>query len=362
MAAQEQKAAMGLHRAGRSCRTTMPAFICGRPLSLGPGSYLTPSSNYPMLADMAGSARQDAQRVAAVRRFNRFYTQNLGVLQPGWLDSAFSLTQARVLYEIKHRDRATATGIARDLGLDAGYLSRILQRFHKTGLIRKEVSPQDLRQSYLSMTGRGQKAYAPLEARAKRQAGALLGRLTPPEQDHLVGAMRAIETMIASEPKAQSEIILRDPRPGDLGWVVARHGELYAQEYGWAENFEGLCAQIVADFVGKYDPKYDRCWIAEMGGRNVGAVFLVKDSEKVARLRLLLVDPVARGRGLGTRLTDECIRFARARGYRSITLWTHKVLTAARRIYERAGFRLTSSEARRSFGQDVVSEHWDLAL
>jgi len=315
-----------------------------------------------MLADMTVSTSQDAQRVAAVRHFNRFYTQNLGVLQPGWLDSVFSLTEARVLYEIKHRDRATATDIAHDLGLDVGYLSRILQRFHKAGLIRKDVSPEDRRQSFLSMTVRGQKAYAPLEARAKRQAGALLGRLTPPEQDHLVGAMRTIETMIASEPKAGSEIILRDPRPGDFGWVVARHGELYAQEYGWAENFEGVCAQIVGDFVSKYDPKYDRCWIAEMGGQNVGSVFLVKDSEKVSRLRLLLVDPIARGRGLGTRLTDECIRFARAQGYRSITLWTHKVLTAARHIYERAGFRLTSSEARRSFGQDVVSEHWDLVL
>src|SRR5215471_16772019 len=258
-----------------------------------------------MLADMAIFALENAHRVSTVRRFNRFYTQNLGVLQPGWLDSAFSLTQARVLYEIKHRDRATATDIARDLGLDAGYLSRILQRFHKAGLIRKEVSPEDRRQSFVSMTARGRRAYAPLEVRAQRQAGALLDRLTPPEQDRLVGAMRAIETMIASEPKAQSEIILRAPRPGDLGWVVARHGELYAREYGWAENFEGLCAQIVADFVSHYDPKYDRCWIAEMDGRNVGSVFLVKDSEKVARLRLLLVDPVARGRGLGRHLTDE---------------------------------------------------------
>jgi GNAT superfamily N-acetyltransferase len=190
----------------------------------------------------------------------------------------------------------------------------------------------------------------------------VLGRLTAPEQDHLVAAMRVIETMVLSEPKTKRDIILRHPRPGDLGWVVARHAELYAQEYGWAGDFEGLCAQIVAEFVRNHDPKCERCWIAEMDGRNVASVFLVKDSEKVARLRLLLVDPVARGRGLGTRLTDECIRFARQSGYRSITLWTHKVLTAARHIYERAGFQLTSSEARRSFGQNVVSEHWDLAL
>jgi GNAT superfamily N-acetyltransferase len=190
----------------------------------------------------------------------------------------------------------------------------------------------------------------------------VLGKLTGLEQDHLVSAMRAIETMIASEPKAQSDITLREPRPGDLGWVIARHAELYAREYGWAENFEGLCAQIVADFVSKHDPKWERCWIAEMDGQNVGSVLLVKDSENVARLRLLLVDPVARGRGLGTRLTDESIRFARQCGYQSITLWTHKVLAAARHIYERAGFRLTSSKTRHSFGQNVVSEHWDLAL
>jgi GNAT superfamily N-acetyltransferase len=172
--------------------------------------------------------------------------------------------------------------------------------------------------------------------------------------------MRAIETMIVPDAGTGSEVVLREPRPGDLGWVVARHAELYLQEYGWAENFEGLCAQIVADFASKYDPKLERCWIAEMDGRNVGSVFLVKDSETIARLRLLLVDPVARGRGLGTRLTSECVRFARQAGYRGITLWTHEVLTAARRTYERAGFRLTSSEKRKSFGQDVVSEHWDL--
>jgi DNA-binding MarR family transcriptional regulator/ribosomal protein S18 acetylase RimI-like enzyme len=311
---------------------------------------------------MASSAPGQAQRVAAVRRFNRFYTQKLGVLQHDWLGSSFSLTQARVLYEIKQRDRVTASDIADDLGLDAGYLSRILRGFHKSGLIRKEVSPDDRRQSLLSMTARGRKAYGPLETRTEQQVGASLGRLTAPEQDHLVAAMRAIETMMATGPRAERDIVLRQPRPGDLGWVVARHAELYAREYGWAENFEGLCAQIVADFVAKHDPGRERCWIAEMDGRNVGSVFLVKDSEAVARLRLLLVDPVARGRGLGSRLTDECIRFARRHRYQRMTLWTHQVLTAARHVYERAGFRLTSSEARRSFGQDVVSEHWDLVL
>jgi DNA-binding MarR family transcriptional regulator/N-acetylglutamate synthase-like GNAT family acetyltransferase len=306
------------------------------------------------------------QRVAAVRHFNRFYTQHLGVLQHGWLDSPFSLTEARVLYEIRQRDRATATGIGRDLGLDAGYLSRILRRFHKAGLIRKQTSPEDGRQSFLSITARGRKAFEPLEQRTELQVGAVLNRLPAPAQQHLVTAMGAIEQMIGSaEPQdgqKDGEIVLREPRPGDLGWVVARHAELYAEEYGWGENFEGICAQIVADYVKNLDPARERCWIAEIDGRNVGCVFLVKDSNTVARLRLLLVDPAARGRGLGKRLTGECVRFARERGYSSITLWTHQVLTAARHVYAGAGFRLTSSEARKSFGQDVVSEYWDLVL
>jgi DNA-binding MarR family transcriptional regulator/GNAT superfamily N-acetyltransferase len=309
---------------------------------------------------MAALVAHDAQRVAAVRRFNRFYTKHLGVLQDGWLDSPFTLAEARVLYEMHQRGSTIATGIGRALGLDAGYLSRILRRFHKLGLIRKTVSPDDARQSLLSLTARGQKEYAPLETRTKRDIEAMLGRLNPPEQDRLVSAMRAVETMIAPTPETQSEIVLRQPKPGDLGWVVSRHAEIYAQEYGWAENFEGICAQIVADFVSKYDPSRERCWIAEMDGQNVGCVFLVKDTDTIARLRLLLVDPAARERGLGTKLTDECVRFARANGYRGITLWTHSILTAARLIYERAGFRLTSSEKRKSFGQDVVSEYWDM--
>jgi DNA-binding MarR family transcriptional regulator/GNAT superfamily N-acetyltransferase len=266
------------------------------------------------------------------------------------------------LYEIRKGSRATATGICRDLGLDAGYLSRILRRFQKNGLIRKEVSPDDARQSFLSLTPRGRRAFAPLETRTERQIGEMLARLNAPGQERLVSAMRAIEYMIAPDSNALPEIVLRQPRPGDLGWVVARHAELYRQEYGWAENFEGLCAQIVADFAGKFDPKSERCWIAEMDGQNVGSAFLVKNTETIARVRLLLVDPAARGRGLGTRLTEECIQFARQNGYRTVTLWTHEVLTAARHIYERAGFRLTSSEKRRSFGHDVVSENWDLPL
>jgi DNA-binding MarR family transcriptional regulator/GNAT superfamily N-acetyltransferase len=302
----------------------------------------------------------DAGRIAAVRRFNRFYTQHVGVLRDGYLDSPFSLTEARVLFEVRQRGNTTATEIGRDLGLDAGYLSRILGHFEKSGLIRKERSPSDGRQSFLSITAVGRKAMELLERRTVRQVGDVLHRLSDPEQDRLVTAMRTVERMIAAEPAAKPEIVLRQPRPGDLGWVVARHATLYAEEYGWGGNLEGLCAQIVADFVAKRDPARERCWIAEMDGENVGSVFLVKDTDEIARIRLLLVDPAARGRGLGTRLTDECVRFAKAAGYRGITLWTHSVLAAARHVYGKAGFTLTSSEKRKSFGKSVVSEIWDL--
>ncbi len=302
------------------------------------------------------------QRVAAVRRFNRFYTQHIGVLGDGWLDSSFSLTEARVLYEITQREAATASDITRELGLDPGYLSRILRRFEKRGLIRRQVSPADARQSFLSITAAGRKAFAPLEARTREQVGAVLGRLDPPQQDRLVDALQTVEALLDAAPNSKATIVLRQPRPGDFGWIVARHAVLYAQEYQWAGTFEGLCAQIVADFVNNYDPQRERCWIAEVDGRNAGSVFLVKDSDEVARLRLLLVEPSARGLGIGMRLTDECVSFARACGYRRITLWTHGVLTAARHVYRKAGFSLTSSEPKHSFGQDVVSEHWDLTL
>ena len=303
---------------------------------------------------------QGSQRIAAVRRFNRFYTQHLGMLRDGYLDSPFSLTQARVLYEIRQRGSATATEIGRDLGLDAGYLSRLVAQFEKSALIRKERSPSDGRQSFLSITAIGRKAMDHLEQRTVRQVSDVLHRLSDPDQDRLVSAMRAVERMIAPEPEAKPGITLRELKAGDLGWIVARHGTLYAEEYGWGENFEGLCAQIVAEFAANYDGKRERCWIAEMDGENVGSVFLVKDTDEIARIRLLLVDPVARGRGLGTQLTDECVRFAKAAGYRGITLWTHSVLTAARHVYAKAGFTLTSSEKRKSFGKQVVSEIWDL--
>jgi DNA-binding MarR family transcriptional regulator/GNAT superfamily N-acetyltransferase len=310
----------------------------------------------------APAVHDSEQRIAAVRRFNRFYTQHIGVLREGWLDSPFSLTEARVLYELKARDGATASDIATLLGLDAGYLSRILRRFHKDGLIRKRISPADARQSFLSLTARGRKSFAPLEAHTMQQVGTMLAPLAEPERDRLVTAMRTVETLLVTRPESAPGYVLRAPRPGDFGWMVARHAVLYAREYGWTDPFEGLCAQIVADFVNNFDPQRERCWIAERNGENVGSVMLTKDSAEVARLRLLLVEPSARGLGIGTQLTAECIRFARERGYLRMTLWTHSVLTPARRIYERAGFRLTSSEPKKSWGQDVVSEHWDLTL
>ena len=302
------------------------------------------------------------ERIAAVRRFNRFYTQRIGVLQAAWLDSPFSLTEARVLYELKARASTTATEIARELGLDAGYLSRILRRFEKLKLIRKETSPADARQSFLTLTEQGRKAFAPLDSRSNHDVGALLARLPPAQQDDLVGALRTAESLMSEAWPGSADVSLRAPKAGDLGWIVQRHAVLYAREYGWSEEFEGICAQIVAEFASKFDPCCERGWIAELNGQNVGSVLLVKDTEEVARLRLLLVEPAARGRGIGKLLTDECVGFARACGYQRVTLWTHSVLIAARHIYEQAGFRLTSSEKRHSFGQDVVSEHWDLRL
>jgi DNA-binding MarR family transcriptional regulator/GNAT superfamily N-acetyltransferase len=307
------------------------------------------------------------QTVAAVRRFNRFYTKQIGVLRKTYLDSPYSLGEMRVLYELAHRDGLTASDIGRTLDLDAGYLSRLLRNFEKRGLISRRPSAKDARQSHLALTARGRKLFAPMEERSQRQAGAMLNRLDPVQQSRIVEAMTSIEALLAGEPQAQSDAKpryrLREPRPGDFGWIVSRHAELYLHEYGWSDPFEGLCAQIVADFVNNFDPKLERCWIADLNGENVGCVMLVKDDQRnVGRLRLLLVDPKARGLGLGRRLVDECIGFARTAGYKKITLWTHSVLAAARHVYENAGFTLTSSEARRSWGKDVVAEFWDLDL
>jgi DNA-binding MarR family transcriptional regulator/N-acetylglutamate synthase-like GNAT family acetyltransferase len=302
-----------------------------------------------------------SQRIGAVRRFNRFYTRQIGVLRKTYLDSPYSLGEMRVLYEIAHGDDVTASDVAKALDLDAGYLSRVLRNFEKRGLIVRKASPADARQSHLTLTARGRKTFAPAEKRSQRDVAAMLKNLGGGEQEKLVSAMQAIEGLLDNAAPA-GEIILRQPKPGDLGWIVARHAELYAQEYGWTEPFEGLCAQIVADFANKNDPACERCWIAELNGENVGTVMLVKDSEDVARIRLLLVDPKGRGLGLGTKLVAECVKFARATGYKKITLWTHSILTAARHVYQQAGFTLTSSEKKRSWSKDVVAEYWDLDL
>jgi DNA-binding MarR family transcriptional regulator/GNAT superfamily N-acetyltransferase len=309
---------------------------------------------------------QRNQRITAVRGFNRFYTRQVGVLRKTFLDSPYSLGEARVLYEIASGRSRTASDIGRALDLDAGYLSRVLRNFEKRGLIERKTSVGDARQSHLTLTARGRKAYAPLERRSQHDTGAMLGKLDPADQARLIAAMTTIETLLGgtaqAKPQTGDGYSLRAPRIGDFGWIVKRHGELYAQEYQWTAPFEGVCAQIVADFVNKFDPRRERCWIAELNGENVGSVFLAKESATVARLRLLLVDPKARGLGLGAKLTDESIRFARSAGYKKITLWTHSVLTAARHIYQKAGFKLMRSEKHKSWGRPVVSEHWDLEL
>ncbi len=302
------------------------------------------------------------QSIATVRHFNRFYTQQIGVLQEGYLESPFSLTEVRVLYELGHCERTTASELARELGLDAGYLSRILRGFKKRGLIDKKPSEIDGRRSLLWLTEHGQEVFAPLHARSGVEIGAMLNRLSAAERERLVEAMRTIEGLLGARPEPKAPYLLRPHRPGDMGWVVHRHGALYAQEYGWDEQFEALVAGIVAKFLEHYDPKRERCWIAERDGEVVGSVFLVRQSDTGAKLRLLLVEPKVRGLGVGTRLVDECVGFARSAGYRKITLWTNSVLYAARHIYEKAGFRLVEEEPHHSFGHDLVGETWELEL
>jgi DNA-binding MarR family transcriptional regulator/GNAT superfamily N-acetyltransferase len=307
------------------------------------------------------------QRIAAVRRFNRFYTRQIGVLRKTYLETPYSLGEMRVLYELAQGaadgDGPTASDIARALDLDAGYLSRVLRNFEKRGLIARKTSKQDARQSHLSLTAKGRKTFAPAEQRSNKDVAEMLGRLGSDEQTRLVNAMETIETLLGDNgDEKERKVALREPKHGDFGWIVSAHSRLYAEEYNWTDGFEGLVAQIVADFVNNHDPKRERCWIAEMDGDNVGCIMVVKDSDEIARIRLLLVDRQARGLKLGTRLVDECIAFARQAGYQKMTLWTHSVLTAARHTYEKAGFTLTSSEKKHSFGEDVVAEYWDMDL
>ena len=301
-------------------------------------------------------------RVDAIRRFNRFYTRRIGALQPGYLGSPFPLPQARVLYELGQRGESTASELGAELDLDLGYLSRLLHGLRRQGLVQGQAAREDARRVRLSLTARGRKAFQQLDARSRDEVAGMLGKLAAPEQARLVGALEAVEKVLREDPPRREEIILRPHRPGDMGWVVHAHGRIYHEEYGWDERFEALVAGIAKDFVEKLDQSRERCWMAEMDGEPVGSVFLVKASKTVAKLRLLIVAPKARGRGLGKRLVQECIAFARAKGYRKLVLWTQSNLAAARHIYAEAGFRLARRQRHREFGYDLTGEHWQLKL
>ncbi len=300
--------------------------------------------------------------IATYRRFNRLYTRMIGTLSEGLLDSQYSLTEARILYELANREEATAKEIAGELSLDAGYLSRILRKFEDSGLIEKEVSAADGRRTLLKLTHRGRAVFGELNQLSNKQAGELLDSLPPSKREDLLRSMRTIEDVLVHETSAP--YILRQHRPGDMGWVTSRHGALYAQEYGWDEHFEALVARIVADFILDYDPKRERCWIAERSGDRLGCIFLMKHREQAdtAKLRLLLVEPSARGLGLGKALVSECVSFARTAGYKKVILWTQSILTGAHHLYQQAGFALVHEEAHHSFGADLIGQTWELAL
>ena len=303
-----------------------------------------------------------ARDVEEIRRFNRFYTQKIGVLREGLLDSDFSLTEVRVLYELAQRASASASELCATLGLDPGYLSRILQRFERRHYLVRSVSRDDGRRHRLALTAAGRRAIRALDSSARREIAALTRPLGDAQRHDLLAAMRTIEATLDTRDRDQMPVTLRSHRPGDIGWVVQRHGELYFREYGWNEEFEALVAQIGAEFIRNLDPARERCWIAERGARRIGCVFVVKQNRTVAKLRLLLVEPDARGIGLGRRLIDECVRFARASGYRKLALWTQANLSAARGLYRAFGFERVAAEKHRSFGHDLVAETWELAL
>jgi DNA-binding MarR family transcriptional regulator/GNAT superfamily N-acetyltransferase len=302
------------------------------------------------------------QRVGAVRRFARFYTRRIGLLDEGLLDSPFSLSQARVLYELAQQREATATALASALDIDHGYLSRILRGFKERDLIVRRRDKSDGRQVVISLTTKGHKAFASLDHRSQRETGGLLKHLDESEQVRVVTAMDTIERLIGGDAAPERRVKLRSHQPGDMGWVVARHGALYAAEYGWSSHIEAITAEIVSGFLKTSDPARERCWIAEMDGEPVGSIFLVRDSDEVARIRLLIVDPKGRGLGIGRMLVEASIAFARNAGYRKITLWTHAVLTAARAIYQKQGFRLIEQWVHDDFGKPESSETWELTL
>jgi DNA-binding MarR family transcriptional regulator/N-acetylglutamate synthase-like GNAT family acetyltransferase len=303
-----------------------------------------------------------ADRVAAVRAFNRFYTGRIGVLGEGFLHTQHTLTEARVLYELGTREVVEVAELRRELAMDAGYLSRLLSRLEEQGLVARERSEDDGRRQRVRLTAAGQAASAELDRRSAAEIGELLDGLGEERQRRLMAAMRAIAEVLGDDPPSDGAVVLRPPHPGDYGWIVHRHGAQYAEEYGWDETFEALVARIVADYAEHHDPKREAAWIAEVDGEPVGCVLCVREDEATAKLRLLLVDPRARGRGIGGRLIDECLRFARRAGYERIVLWTNDVLHDARRLYERAGFELVESGAHHAFGHDLVEQTWARSL
>jgi DNA-binding MarR family transcriptional regulator/GNAT superfamily N-acetyltransferase len=300
-------------------------------------------------------------QVSAVRAFNRFYTREIGVVD-GKASSPFSLVQARVLYEIAHQAQATATDIRKELGLDPGYMSRIVRALERRKLVTRKRSSADERQRFLSLTARGRRAFAPVDERSNRAVAAMLKELSAAERTQVVHALDTVRRLLGDVAESRTPYLLRQHQPGDLGWIVQQQAALYVEEFGWDGTYEGLAAQIVADFVKNHDATCERCWIAEKDGKRVGGVILAKASDEVARLRLLHVESEARGLGIGKRLVQECIRFGRQAGYRKITLWTQSILTAARHIYKEAGFQLVRKENHHSFGKDLTGETWELDL
>ena len=307
------------------------------------------------------SSSDRASDVAAVRAFNRFYTQKIGVLSDAPLKGGLSLTESRVLYELAHRDAPTATALQRDLGLDQGYLSRILRRFEKQGLLKRTRSGSDRRQSHIALTRKGRAFFARIDRMWQQATSELIAPLSDSRRSEMVRAMDSIETALGGGTKA-APFVLREPRVGDMGWVVHRQAVLYATEYGWTSEFEALVAEIVAAFIRDFDPKRERCWIAERDGEIVGSVFLVKGGRNIGKLRLLYVERSARGLGIGAALVNACIEEARRTGCKKLVLWTNDILVSARKLYEAAGFRLVGEKPHHSFGKDLVAQDWELTL
>jgi DNA-binding MarR family transcriptional regulator/GNAT superfamily N-acetyltransferase len=301
------------------------------------------------------------KQVNAIRAFNRFYTRKIGVLD-GMASSPFSLAEARVLYELANRRQPTATDIRKELGLDAGYMSRILRSFERRKFVTRERSKTDERQRFLSLTSKGRSAFAPLDLRSNRDVAAMLEGLSPAERKQLVDSVQKVRRLLGDVAETKTSYLLRPHQPGDMSWIVHRQAILYTDEYGWDGTYEGLAAEIVAQFIKNYDPKRERVWVAEKDGEKVGAVFVAKGSDQIARLRLLHVERQARGLGIGQRLVEECIRFARQAGYQKMTLWTQSILHAARHIYKKAGFQVVHEEKHHSFGKHLTAETWELDL